>query len=369
MHRRETEQILEAVHAARASGERAALATVVRVRGSAYRREGARMLVRQDGSYHCLLSGGCLEPAVVDIARNVMATGEAVVVSYDLSEEVVWGLGIGCGGSVDIRLERLGDDPVMDAWLDALGRAAPAVLVTPLAGCTGRLLVTGAGEAVGALDDPLLEREAVVRARQRLAALEPGCGAEWLGRTELFFEVSGPAPELVVFGAGHDAMPLVRLARQLGWAVTVVDRREAFLTPERFPGARLVLVTGAADAPVQPGQATFVLVMNHNLERDEEHLRLAFESAAPYIGVLGPRSRYQKLIAGLAAQGYAPPAARLAAVRSPVGLALGAETPEEVAVSVVGEMMAVRRGFRGGFLGGLDGPIHRASEASLTAFS
>jgi xanthine dehydrogenase accessory factor len=129
MNRRETERILEAIRGVRARGELAALATVVRVRGSAYRREGARILVRQDGSYECVLSGGCLEPAVADTAARVIATGTPALACYDLEDDSVWSLGIGCSGAVDILIERLEDDEVTRAWIDALESGDPAVLV------------------------------------------------------------------------------------------------------------------------------------------------------------------------------------------------------------------------------------------------
>ena len=125
MDRRETERLLEVIQQARAAGEPAALATVVRVRGSAYRREGTRMLVRQDGTYECSLSGGCLEPAVAEAAARVIASGEPVIVSYDLADDSIWGLGIGCSGAVDIRIERLEDDVVTRAWLTILERSEP----------------------------------------------------------------------------------------------------------------------------------------------------------------------------------------------------------------------------------------------------
>ena len=141
MDRRETERLLDAIRQARAAGEPAALATVVRVKGSAYRREGTRMFVRQNGTYECALSGGCLEPTVAEAAARVIATGEPVIVSYDLADDSVWGLGIGCSGAVDIRIERLDDDAITREWLTILERGEAAVLVTPLSGVSGRMIV------------------------------------------------------------------------------------------------------------------------------------------------------------------------------------------------------------------------------------
>jgi xanthine/CO dehydrogenase XdhC/CoxF family maturation factor len=345
------------------------MATVVRVRGSAYRREGARIVVREDGSYECLLSGGCLEPAVAEAAARVIATGTSTVTPYDLEEDSVWGLGIGCSGAVDVHIERLEDDPVTRAWLDALEAAEAAVLVVDLSGSSGRLLVRER-DVVGSLGDAARDREAASHARARLRARFPRSGAEQVGGIELFFDVSLPPPELVIFGAGSDAVPLVRQAWDLGFDVTVVDPRETFLTAERFPHARLIPASFHRFGElVAIGERTCVVIMNHHLERDRECLRFALGSRAPYVGVLGPRSRFEKLVGRLRANGFVAEPEALGRVRSPVGLALGAETPEEIAVSIVAEILAVKRGFEGGFLHGREASLHQAPDSSALARS
>jgi xanthine/CO dehydrogenase XdhC/CoxF family maturation factor len=370
MDRRETERLLEVIRQARTAGEPAALATVVRVKGSAYRREGTRMFVRQNGTYECALSGGCLEPTVAEAAARVIATGEPVVVSYDLADDSVWGLGIGCSGAVDIRIERLEDDAIARGWLAILERGEAAVLVTSLSGASGRMIVGGAGVIAGRLSDAVVEQAAVARARGRLRTPYPESGPEWIGSTEVFYEVATTPPDLVIFGAGHDAVPLAQLAWTLGLAVTVVDVREAFLAADRFPGATRVCAHFSQFADrVKPRAGAFILVMNHQVERDQESLRFSLESDAAYVGVLGPRSRYEKLLAGLAAQGYVPDASKISRVRSPVGLGLGAETPQEVALSILGEILAIRRGFDGGFLSGSVGSLHRPGDRRLLASS
>src|SRR5262245_25706401 len=141
MDRRETERLLDVIRQARAAAEPAARPTIVRVAGSAYRREGTRMFVRADGTYVCSLSGGCLEPAVAETAARVIATGEPVVVRYDLADDSIWGLGIGCTGAVDVLVERLEDDEVTRGWLTILEQSEPAVLVTSLSGISGRMIV------------------------------------------------------------------------------------------------------------------------------------------------------------------------------------------------------------------------------------
>jgi len=369
MDRRETERLLDAIRQSRATGEPAAVATVVRVRGSAYRREGTQMFVRRDGTYECALSGGCLEPTVAEAAARVIATGDPVIVSYDLADDSIWGLGIGCSGAVDIRIERIADDAITNEWWTMLERGEAAVLVTPLANVSGRMIVR-TGDSVGRLSDPVVEQAAIAHARARLSSQYPASGSDSIGAAELFYDVTMPPPRLVIFGAGHDAAPVAQFAWTLGFAVTVVDVREAFLTSERFAGATLVGAHFSQFAERVPlGPSTFVLIMNHHVERDQESLRFSLESEAAYIGVLGPRARYDKLLSSLREQGYVPDPSKTARVRSPVGLSVGAETPQEVATSILGELLAIRRGFDGGFLSGSVGSLHRPDDRRLLASS
>jgi xanthine/CO dehydrogenase XdhC/CoxF family maturation factor len=373
MDRREIERFLDAIRQARLAREPAAIATIVRVRGSAYRREGTHMLIRANGTYECALSGGCLEPSVALAAVRVIETGQPAVVNYDLADESLWGLGMGCSGAIDVLIERLDDiegDEIAREWLNVLDRGERAALVTPLAGVSGRLLVHEIGEPRGRLSDPSVEREVLAHARMRLRAARPRSGPERIGRSEVFYEISTPPPEIVIFGANPDVAPLAREAWTLGFAVTIVDRRSAYLTRDQFPHAKLVLAHFSEFPVAVPlGPETAVLVMNHHVERDEESLRYALESDGGYIGVLGPRSRYLMLLENLAAKGYVPSPSRLARVHSPVGLAIGAETPEEIAVSVLGELIAVNRGFRGGLLSGAKGRVHAPDDNRLLTSS
>jgi xanthine dehydrogenase accessory factor len=366
MERRETEDILASIKDARGQDQGIALATVVRVKGSAYRREGAKMLVRDDGAMTCMLSGGCLEPEVVEVAKRVIMDGQALVTAYDLEEDVVWGLGIGCGGSVDIRIERLERDAVMDAWLGVLERAEVGVLATVLedraGGASGSMMITES-ETRGSLEPSSLEPQVLEAAREMMGALYPRSETRTFklddgSRADVFLDASAPPPELVIFGAGHDAMPLNHRARDLGWRVTVVDVREAFMTPGRFPDAKLQVAHFEEFNRLEIGPRSFIVVMNHHLERDRESLRFSLESSAPYIGILGPRERFHKLMDALAEEGFKPTHTQLEKARSPIGLAIGAESPDEVALSVMTELIAVRRGFGGGFLSGLEGRIH-----------
>ena len=176
---------------------------------------------------------------------------------------------------------------------------------------------------------------------------------------DVFLDASAPAPELVIFGAGHDALPLAQRALDVGWTVRVVDARAAFLTAQRFPGAQLSLAEpDQLGAALSLGPRSFVMVMNHHLERDRACLHFALESAAPYVGMLGPRQRFLDALVTLGKKATQPDAEQLARVSSPVGLDIGAESPYEVALSVMAELIAVRRGFAGGRLNGRAGRIH-----------
>ena len=372
MERQEINDILEGLREARANGEGAALASVVRVRGSAYRREGARMLIREDGSHVCMLSGGCLEPEVVMGAKFVIEDRQPSLTGYDLTEDITWGLGIGCGGSVDIYVEPvLEDDALLKAWLGLLERAELGVLATILPATVtgvpsiglGRLLIREDGSTIGDLE-PELQPQILESAREMMRALYPRAETKRFKRADgssvdVFLDASAPAPELVIFGAGHDAIPLSARAVDLGWIVKVVDSRMRFLHPERFPGAQLVTAEpGELETHISLGPRSFVMVMNHHLERDRNCLRFALESAAPYIGVLGPRKRFLEALDDLRKAGFEPDAIQLEKVRNPVGLDIGAESPSEVALSIMSELIAVRRGFAGGILNGRAGRIH-----------
>ena len=361
MNAAEIRALLAALNAAWERGQQAALASVVGVKGSAYRREGTKMLVLDDASQVCMLSGGCLEAEVVEVALEVIRTGEVALAHYDLSEDATWGLGIGCGGSVDVRVERLDPhDPVMAAWLQVLHKGELAALVMPL-GKAEKVLVRAGGETLGQLSDPALHAFALAQAHERLGLREPRAVAVAAPSGEkLFVDVSTPPPPLVIYGAGHDALPLAAQAHTLGYAVHVIDPRPAYLTPARFAGAALYdLSPEELGAFAMPAGAQ-AIIMNHHLDRDRICLAHALKAGAAYVGVLGPRSRAEDLLGALDAEGTTFSPAELERLRSPIGLRIGAEAPEEVALSILAELMAWRRGYDGGFLNGHAGRIHDA---------
>lgn len=373
----EREELLRAIDATTAAGKKMALASVVRVMGSAYRREGTRMLIDEDGAMTCMISGGCLEPTIAEIARTVMETNEPVIRHFDLEEDVVWGLGIGCGGSVDVFIEPLEVVSPVDVWLEDLREGKAATLATVIetsargeVSVGARMLVREDGSLRGTLGSSELDetvrrvveqkfRELMPRSETRRFSLPTGETAD------VFIDVTVPPSELVIFGAGHDAIPLAALGLGQGYRVVVVDARPAFVTSERFPGAKLVVAhPGEFTDRVVLGPRSYIVIMNHHLERDRACLRFALESAAPYVGVLGPRSRFERLVEGLREEGFELTDDRRARVYNPVGLDVGADSPEEIALSILAEILAVRNRHAGGFLRQRPGRIHAPAEGA-----
>src|SRR5712691_6997186 len=365
----EISDVLAAIESLSEKGERMPLATIVAVRGSTYRRPGARLLVPEDGAPIGNLSGGCLEADVADVARVVMEEGRPRLAGWDLTadDDAVWGLGLGCNGAIEVFIEPAEKAAeVAGALRLALQEERPISVVTVLeSGREGveagaRVVVRPDGSVDGSLGDDEVHDAAVTAARERLA-VERSEIRTLPGGVRAFVEVLEPPLRLLVCGAGHDAAPLVRAAAGLGWRPVVVDDRPGFLNAERFPeAAGFVAVEApekvAVEAPID--DRTFTVVMTHNLLRDKEYLRALLGSPAAYIGMLGPGARTQRLLMELADEGIDLTSDDRVRIHGPAGLDVGAEGPEEIAESIVAEIVAVKRGRSGGFLKERPGPIH-----------
>lgn len=295
----------------------AVLATLVTVEGSSYRRPGARLLVDLHGSRLGSISGGCLEEDVISRAARVHATGQPDSVVYDTTSEndLVWGVGLGCHGVVRVLLEKVAPHP---SWARALGENFARRRSTALA-------ITHGGEEPSAWGT-------------RLAA--PGDCAD---PERLFLEMVSPPTALVIFGAGDDAQPLARLAKELGWHVTIADPRPAFATKARFPLADAVVAAPANQLvpKLAPGADVFAVVMTHHYVHDVPLIQALLARPLAYLGLLGPRKRAEKILDDLTAQGTAITPEQRQRLHAPVGLDLGADSPEQVALSIVAEMQAV----------------------------
>ncbi|MGQ0549932.1 MAG: XdhC family protein, partial [Armatimonadota bacterium] len=304
---KELSEILVAVDAATASGEPMALATIIGVRGSTYRRAGARLLITQSGQQTGNISGGCLEGDVAVVAAEVLKRGTPRLMRYDLTadDDPAWGLGLGCNGAIEVFVEpTTGDDLLWRAARATLGSDDAVAIVTVVEGTTAapagrRVVIWPDGRRQGSLGDAAadaalgrLELEAFRDLRSGTHTVQSAAGP-----LRLFVEVLHPPMRLVVCGAGHDAIPIVRFASQLGWRVIVVDRRDALLTPDRFPGATGFVRTDFPEAGkrVPTDERTYVLIMTHNYVHDRDLLRAFLPTEAAYLGILGPRARTEKI--------------------------------------------------------------------------
>lgn len=362
----EARALVDAFDAANVRGERCALATVVSVEGSSYRRPGARMLVSEGGTSTGMISAGCLESDVIEHAQRVIRTGEAKLVEYNTastSDEMAWGLGLGCNGIVRVLVEPLASGSL---YLEALRRSrAASVSVATVYQCAPSDRVRVGARLVldeeGNVSHENMSDEMAARLASEVRAQSRG------GMTfaKVFIETLLPPVPLVVFGAGHDALPIVELAHGLGWQTEVVDPQARPVSLSRFALADRVTLARPEDieAQVRITPRTMALLMSHHYVQDLTLLRFLLASPAHYIGVLGPRKRTERMLKGLALN-----EADLARLHAPAGLDIGANGPAEIALSIVAEMRAVLDGRRGGMLRERRGSIHDSPGDGERAF-
>jgi len=376
------------------AGADAAMATVVRVVGSAYRSPGARLLIGPDGAMTGQVSGGCLERDVVRRAGGVMAAKKPIIVRYETGNdpggdggndtgddagsprgsdcEAGTGISLGCGGAIDILIEPLNTPAGLQLmhWL-AQSRSARCVLATVISKRHPRLspqfppqFPLGWRMAVDALrpedqaiDDPSFMQHIDQTAREMLGSNPTRIATvpSLQGGVEILFEALRPPTELLIFGAGNDAVPLAAMGRSLGWRVTVVDVGSAPPDSSRAwsPDRIIRCGIGQVDQLVKIAPETAAVVMTHNFGHDRKLLRWLATQPLKYLGMLGPRHRTDQLLGDL----------RIESLRAPVGLDIGAETPEEVALSIAAEITASMRGRDGRPLSTRPGPIHVRTSA------
>ncbi len=375
--------IVDALSRAAASNESVVLATVVRITGSSYGGVGARMVAHVDGSTVGLVSGGCLETDLAERARQVHATGRAEVVTYDTraDDDAAWGLGLGCNGLIDVLLEPLSPDRAAEL-ATLLKRALAAESLAVLATVIESTAVTKSGSMVGAhalfTDDSVettgdWEDNSVLDAIALNVNDALSAGRRGLTQTydamEVAFEVITPSVHFVICGSGPDVVPLVRFAFELGWDVTVVDHRPvAHANPERFPGARVVECANALQLAesVALMPRTCAVVMSHHFGRDTDYVQALLGAGIGYVGVLGPRARTERMLSelGSASGTRVAPSSSLF---GPVGLDIGGDGPDAIALSIIAEVSAVAHGRRGEHLRDRDAPLHESpSRAAVT---
>jgi xanthine/CO dehydrogenase XdhC/CoxF family maturation factor len=338
-----------------------AVATVLRVEGSSYRRPGARMLLNIHGRVAGSISGGCLEKAVISEGRRALMDGRPRLLAYDTTDQddLALGTSLGCQGKIWIGLEVL---PAHSAWaLEAIAdgirqRRKFAALVTRVCG-EGKSLHFERDlifeEESDAADEAV--QEALLHHKTSFQMSRDGFGS--------LVEFLAPPLSLFLFGAGPDVLPMIRLARQLGHEITVVDRRPEFARVEDFPGAREVL----ALTPCQLGSAlrcddhTVAVLMNHHYDTDRDVLAALIPLGLPYLAMLGPKKRTSRILDELRAEGHDVDAVA-ETLHGPAGLDIGAESPEQIALAILAEIQATLSHRNGGKLRHRKAPIH--SDAS-----
>lgn len=340
----DTDAVLAQALAWLAAGRKVALATVARTWGSSPRPAGSKLAVDDAAEFVGSVSGGCIEGAVIQEALEVMEGGGSRVLSFGVSDETAWEVGLACGGKIEVLVEAVVPDPgrpgvtrgVLEDLLAARRGRRPVVLATPLAGGAHRLL--GVGREARP-DDALAEAAAEVARRDQAEVVEAAGG-------EALLEPHLPPLRLVIVGAVHVAQPLAEMAALAGFAVTIVDPRRAFATAARFPGQALVV--GWPDAAVTelaPDVRTAVVTLTHDPKLDDPALVAALASPAFYVGCLGSTRTHAARQTRLGEHGV--PAAALDRLHGPIGLRIGARTPAEIAVSILAEIVAALRGASG----------------------
>ena len=333
-----------------AEGKRIALATVVARKGSAPRGVGATLAVTEGMEISGSVSGGCVEPAVIEEGLRAIRSGKPKLLTFGISEEQnVERIGLSCGGEISVFVERMGD---AQSSLRALRNDIPLVRAVVIEASDATLVgqscvvIAGEDEARCDITDEALKTATITLANTLLGggeshieSLATSAGDE----ARVYFDVSLPQPTLIIVGAGHISIPLSQLARVLGYHVTVIDARETFATPERLPEAQELLIEWPDEAlariPLTP--STAVAVLTHDDKFDVPALAAALRGGAGYVGAIGSRGTREKRNQRLREAGVSDE--QIARIHGPIGLEIGAQTPEEIALAILAQIVATRR--------------------------
>lgn len=337
-----------------AARENVAVATVIRVEGSAPRPVGARMIVSSGGRMAGSVSGGCVETTVYEEMMDLLDGGPPRTLHFGITEDMIWDVGLACGGTIDVFIQEL--DPELVAALgERVGQGEPVALVAFVEGeaAGSTALVTADGTVLG----PDVVRAVTVAGEMFATRTERGSIHEFALGTRVYIEPFLPPPVLVIAGGVHVAIPLARFARELGFHVVVVDPRKKFANEERFPNADQVLVVWPDEALAQlkVGGTTYIVLLTHDPKIDEPTLAAALKTGAAYIGAIGSRKTHADRYERMSKWGIT--GEQLDRVYSPIGLDLGGSTPEETALSIIAEVVAVKNGRAGQSLRATTGPI------------
>lgn len=369
---KEISDILKAYKEAKTAGKKTALATVVKVEGSSYRQPGARMLVTEDGVLTGAISGGCLEGDALRKALLSIQQQQNKLITYNTSNEddIEIGLQLGCNGIVHILFEYINDEVQNNPieLLQELEKERKAAVIITL------FSIKKYTEQIGTV---LFYRNEMALLYQNENALDLFSEAKEVlknkttiikkineeSQTEALIECINPPTALIIAGAGNDVQPLEKMAVLLGWEVTIGDGRAAYATSKRFPEAKKVLTVKAADflQNITIDAQTYFVLMTHNYKYDLEMLKQLLESNCKYIGILGPKTKLDRMINDLSNEGIKVTEEQLNRIYGPIGLDVGAETSEEIALSITAEIKAVMSGKNGTSLKYKVGKIHNTT--------
>jgi xanthine dehydrogenase accessory factor len=358
---------------------KAAIATVVKVRGSSYRSPGARMLILDDGQWVGSISGGCLEGDALRKARQVMLDKRPMTVTYDTREESNQnlGIGLGCNGVIDVLIEPIADGPaqnpltLLENVLSAQEPIAIATIFSPV--CTGeKLILSASGKTTSFFSSQKL-KEIVGHDLEELFETKRSEARQYTNegkQVEIFLELIQPAISLIIFGGGFDARPVSQLAKSLGWKVMVTDECVAHIAPIFFPDADKLSLCQREfiDSELTITPFTACILMSHNYEYDRDVLKKLISSDSPYIGILGPRKRFDKMLEEFGREKIVLTNEDHHRIHSPIGLDIGAETPDEIAISIISEIQGKFSNRSGGFLKYRNAPIHHRDSKSDQVF-
>ena len=347
---------------------KAALATIVKVKGSSYRGPGARMLITDDGKWVGSISGGCLEGDALRKARHVITEKNPMAVTYDTREESNQhlGIGLGCNGVIDVLIEPIDHtdpfNPVL-IFKDYIKTAESLALATIFNGIyTGQKILISKNRVIkNSLDAEISTN--IQEDLQSVFATKKSYSKDYHFETheaEVFLELIQPNLTVIIFGGGFDARPVSQLAKTLGWEVQVTDECVAHIAPIFFPQADKLSLCSREfiDRDFEITDHTACILMSHNYDYDRDVLKKLLNTSAPYIGILGPKKRFDKMQAEFSKEGMELKSVDFDRIHSPIGLDIGADAADEIAVSIIAEIQAKFSNREGGFLKEREGPIH-----------
>jgi len=329
-------------------GKKVALATVVEVYGSAPQPLGSKMVISSAGEMAGSVSAGCVEGAVVEEALTCLQVNKCKLLHYGVANETAWEVGLACGGNLEIFVEPFTFDAHFSALRDDVVEQRMVAAVTILTGeHTGKkMLITPQAERIGTLENTELETWAVDQSKHLWQTHVSERKSFLISSTEVevFLDVLPPLPRLIIIGAVHIAIPLVEIARALGFYTIVIDARAAFATPERFPHVDQLIKQWPQDAlkDLKLDESSYVVTLAHDEKFDNPALKIALNSPARYIGALGSKKTHAKRCEVLIQEGVTQ--AQLERIHAPIGLKIGSRGPKEIALSIMAEIIAVSHG-------------------------